>query len=207
MRNAHAIVTMLLSRLAEKLHLPASALTSLHRLDAVSGDQVRWVRSAPQPPDDRKTAMGAHTDFGSITLLFNKLGGLQVRMPGEGEGGEQWRYVRPLPGHCIVNLGDATSKFTNGLLKSSYHRVVNPPGAQSESVRMSLVYFSRPEDSALLKPLSGSDLIDAVQRVGGEGEKAMTAKDWILARALGIRGATKYVEGTQNAVSQPVGVK
>lgn len=86
-------------------------------------------------------ALGAHTDFGSLTLLFGRVGGLQVLVPegmrGEGEGeengrgeGERWVYVRPLEGHAIVNVGDALSFFTGGLLRSCVHRVVAAPGAQ-----------------------------------------------------------------------------
>lgn len=44
------------------------------------------------------------------------------------EGG--WCYVRPLPGHAIVNLGDALVKFSKGGVRSSVHRVVKPPGRQ-----------------------------------------------------------------------------
>ncbi|KAJ9625732.1 hypothetical protein H2203_004494 [Taxawa tesnikishii (nom. ined.)] len=78
MTHSHAIVTLLLRHLNTRLQLPSSTLESLHRLSAVSGDQVRWVHAPPQPMDDRKTALGEHTDFGSVTVLFNRLGGLQV---------------------------------------------------------------------------------------------------------------------------------
>ena len=42
-----------------------------------------------------------------MTILFNRLGGLQVLPPGEGA---EWCYVKPLAGHAIVNLGDAMVK-------------------------------------------------------------------------------------------------
>ena len=60
-------------------------------------------------------------------------------------------------GHCICNLGDAMVKFTAGILRSNMHRVINPPGAQSDCTRMSVVYFSRPEDQVILKILEGAD--------------------------------------------------
>lgn len=71
---------------------------------ADSGDQIRLIKSPPQPETESRIALGKHTDFGSITILFNQLGGLQILPPGEDP---QWTFVRPLPGHCIVNLGDA----------------------------------------------------------------------------------------------------
>ncbi|KAJ9645768.1 hypothetical protein H2199_002808 [Coniosporium tulheliwenetii] len=180
MRRSHAVVSLVLRILNARLGLPPGHLESLHRLDAPSGDQVRFVKAPPQPPKDRRTALGEHTDFGSVTVLFNRLGGLQVRLPShikpitpaspapdantngavngsvEVNGAEEnWAYVRPLPGHAIVNLGDAMVKFTAGVLRSNIHRVVNPPGEQAESTRYSLVYFARPEDEVVLRALRG----------------------------------------------------
>ncbi|OTA33218.1 hypothetical protein BTJ68_07054 [Hortaea werneckii EXF-2000] len=86
MRRSHAVVSLILSLLNDKLGLPTSTLENLHRLDAVSGDQVRWVRSPPQVMDDTQMSLGEHTDFGSITILFNRLGGLQVLPRGQKNG-------------------------------------------------------------------------------------------------------------------------
>ena len=60
-RKSHAIVTLLLGILNTKLGLPEGKLQSLHKLQASSGDQVRWVNSPPQPSDDRKKSLGEHT--------------------------------------------------------------------------------------------------------------------------------------------------
>jgi len=183
MQQSHAIVTLLLRLLNARLDLPPDTLPSKHRLYATSGDQVRFVHSPPQPVDDRKTALGEHTDFGSVTILFNRLGGLQVLPPNSNE----WCYVKPLRHHAVVNLGDAMVKFTRGVLRSNIHRVVNPPGDQGDSTRMSLVYFARPEDDVVLKPLEGSRVVDASKTGMEEDDEEITAKDWILRRALGRR--------------------
>merc|ERR1711977_657861 len=170
----------------DKLGLPAGTLENLHRLDAVSGDQVRWVRSPPQVMDDRQMSLGEHTDFGSITILFNRLGGLQILPPPSLTplGQEpQWTYVKPLPGHCIVNLGDAMVKFTNGLLRSNIHRVVSPPGEQAKETRYSLVYFARPEEDIILRRLEGSDVIPELEKE----EEAMSSKEWIKLQAMTLR--------------------
>lgn len=181
--DAHSIVTVVLSALDQHLQLP-STLTNLHRLRGVSGDQVRFIKAPPQPKDDKRTALGEHTDFGSVTVLFNRIGGLQVLPPGEGA---EWCYVRPLPGHAIINLGDAMVKFTNGLLRSNIHRVVSPPGAQTNSTKYSLVYFARPEDAVKLKRLDGSPCIPPLPE--GVVEEDINSKDWINRRALGSRVA------------------
>ncbi|KAL1863292.1 hypothetical protein Plec18167_008153 [Paecilomyces lecythidis] len=182
MENAHSVVTLVLDLLNEHLGLPPSTLSNLHRLSGVSGDQVRFIKAPPQPMDDRRTALGEHTDFGSVTVLFNRLGGLQILPPGEDA---EWCYVRPLPGHAIINLGDATVKFTNGLLRSNIHRVVSPPGQQADTTRYSLVYFARPEDNVPLKRLNGSDRIPPLP--SDVVEEDINSKDWIIRRALGRR--------------------
>lgn len=202
-QSSHRICMLVASLLSSRLPLTESikdtgGLPSLHKLDAQSGDQIRFVKAPPQEQDLKGVALGEHTDFGSVTVLFNRLGGLQVRLPDyisaipptsqaiqdEASGVEQelrkdgWAYVRPLPGHCIVNLGDALVKFSDGKLRSNIHRVVAPPGKQGDVTRYSLVYFCRPEDNVRLRSL-----------VGGRDdvEEGVTAKEWILRRALGRR--------------------
>ncbi|KAF2264206.1 Clavaminate synthase-like protein [Lojkania enalia] len=198
-RRAHAVCKTVIQVLDQRLALSESArrgggLAGVHRLDAVSGDQIRFVRAPPQERAVRGVALGEHTDFGSVTVLFNRAGGLQVRLPecisaipAKDHGAstveqelckDGWTYVRPLPGHCIVNLGDALVKFSNGELRSNIHRVVAPPGEQAKVTRYSLVYFCRPEDDVRLRSL--------VECGETEGE-CVTAKEWILRRALGRR--------------------
>lgn len=188
-QQSHGIVSLILRLLNSRLKLPPDTLPSLHRQQATSGDQIRWVHAPPQPFDDRKTALGEHTDFGSVTILFNRLGGLQV-LPPQGD----WCYVKPLAGHAVVNIGDALVKLTAGILRSNLHRVVNPPGEQADHTRMSLVYFARPEDDVILKVLEGSETIDEAEKdsVQFKGEEEVTAKEWILRRALGRRAGGNY---------------
>lgn len=182
MTSAHAIVTLVLELLNKHLQLPPNTLQDMHRLSGRGGDQVRFIKAPPQPRDDRRTALGEHTDFGSVTVLFNRLGGLQILPPGKDA---EWCYVKPLPGCAIINLGDAMVKFTNGLLRSNIHRVNAPPGDQADHTRYSLVYFNRPEDHVLLRRLEGSDAIPPL--ADGEEEEQINSKDWILRRALGHR--------------------
>lgn len=137
------ILSILYTSLSTSLRLDPNTLSSLHRPLAPSGCHVRLIRAPP--PTERQpanaAALGEHTDFGSLTILLNRLGGLQVQLPRS----EEWVFVIPVPGCAIVNLGDALVKFTGGILRSNLHRVVCPPGEQAKEVRYSLVYFSRPE--------------------------------------------------------------
>ncbi|TVY47766.1 Oxidoreductase [Lachnellula occidentalis] len=177
--HCHAVVDCMLEHLNTHLELPPGTLANLHRVSERSGDHVRLTQAPPSTFEAAHAQRAEHTDFGSITVLFNWLGGLQVRLPTT----EQWVYVRPVPGSCIINLGDAMVKFTAGLLRSNVHRVVPPPGEQAGLVRNSLVFFSRPEDAVVLKRLQGG-LIDA-QPVAESGDAEMTAHEWIMAKGTG----------------------
>lgn len=73
---------------------------------------------------------GEHTDYGTTTLLFQDLrGGLQVRSP---KG--NWIDATPIEGTIIVNAGDLLSRWSNGLLASTEHRVVQPPNDPLDGV-------------------------------------------------------------------------
>ncbi|PGH19571.1 hypothetical protein AJ80_03907 [Polytolypa hystricis UAMH7299] len=195
MVNAHSVVSLVLDLLNEHLQLAPGALSDLHRFQSRSGDQVRLIKAPPQPANDRRIALGQHTDFGSVTVLFNRVGGLQILPPGKDA---EWCYVRPLPGHAIINLGDAMVKFTNGLLRSNIHRVVSPPGLQAETTRYSLVYFARPQNDVVLKRLEGSTRIPPLPE--GIVEEEVKSQDWIIRRALGNRVALHdHVDFEKNA--------
>ena len=189
MSHANSIVTLVLDLLNESLQLPPATLANLHRQTHQSGDHVRFVKAPPQPVDDRRVALGQHTDFGSVTVLFNRVGDLQSLPPG---ADAEWRYVRPLPGYAIINLGDAMVKFTNGVLRSNVHRVVSPPGDQASITRYSLVYFARPEDDVVLKRLDGSHRIPSL--ADGESEEEVKSKDWIVRRTLGNRANLQNID-------------
>ncbi|KAH8812916.1 oxidoreductase [Xylogone sp. PMI_703] len=204
MQEAHSVLSTILKALANQLNLPEQKLASLHRIAEPSGDQVRITYAPPSPAnseeDEQKRKLGEHTDFGSLSLLFNRLGGLQVLPPNETE----WRYVLPVKGHAIINLGDAMVKFTNGLFRSNIHRVVKPPGAQGSLTRVSLVYFMRPEDNAILGRLEGSSSIPSL--TAGKEEEKILARDWIQRRIkMRMKGYFSpenwhQTEGTENAM-------
>ncbi|KAL1854846.1 hypothetical protein VTK73DRAFT_8683 [Phialemonium thermophilum] len=195
-RHCRAAIDLMLAHLERNLQLAPRTLANLHRMHARSGDHVRFNRKAPDAFSEAKAKQGEHTDFGSLTILFNWLGGLQIRLPDDPTGSSRWVYVRPVPGAAIVNLGDALVKFTAGLLRSNVHRVVPAPPPQDRLERYSLVYFSRPEDAVLLKRLRGG-LIDAQPR-DREEEQEMTSEEWILRRSVGdLKGVFTHDGGLE----------
>lgn len=89
-RKASDIINSILHVFNDRLELPLNFLSQkLHPSTECSSSEVRWTRN-PAGNKAGGLAMGAHTDFGSLNLLFNELGGLQV-LP---VGMEEWQYVK-----------------------------------------------------------------------------------------------------------------
>jgi len=168
----------------DKLGLPDGRLRNLHIQEEFSGDEVRVTRASPSKGP--KPTLTGHTDFGSLSFLHNRLGGLQVMPPGS----ETWYYIKPIPGHAICNIGDAIAFFSGGILHSNNHRVVTPPGEQAAFERWSLVYFTRPADRVVLRALvEDSEMIaEAVARKPVKKfETNSTSKEWIARRVKYMR--------------------
>jgi len=82
----------------------------------------------------------AHEDINLITLLMGaSADGLQIESK---EGG--WVSVTALPDQIVVNVGDMLSRLTNNRLKSTTHRVVNPPEELMHIPRYSMPFFMHP---------------------------------------------------------------
>lgn len=84
-----------------------------------------------------------HGDINLITLLMGaSADGLQVlRRDGE------WIPITALPNQIVVNVGDMLSRLTNNKLKSTIHRVVNPPRELMKTSRFSIPFFMHPRSS------------------------------------------------------------
>lgn len=192
-RNCRTAIDLMFTHLEKNIQLPAGTLNNLHRINERSGDHVRFNSKAPDTFSEAKVKQGEHTDFGSLTILFNWLGGLQIRLPDRND----WIFVKPVPGSAVVNLGDALVKFTAGLLRSNVHRVVPPLPPQDGLPRYSLVYFSRPEDAVVLRRLKGG-LIDAQPETEKRDEVEMTAQEWTQRRSTGdLKGVYTHKTGLE----------
>jgi isopenicillin N synthase-like dioxygenase len=101
-----------------------------------------------QDPGDAVRA-GAHEDINLITLLMGaSADGLQI-LNKQGE----WIGVTALPDHLVVNVGDMLQRLTNNRLRSTTHRVVNPPREQWGSSRYSIPFFLHPRSEMRLNCL------------------------------------------------------
>lgn len=183
MKHGQGIIATVNSAIATQLGLPPDTFTSLQEPTKPSGTVVRFIKSpASTAEEDLRTSMMHHTDFGSITLLANVLGGLQILAPGKSPTDESaWLWVRPRPGCLVVNLGDVMVQWTRGLLRSNVHRVKYAPGAQRFHDRFSLALLVRPEHNASMRRLTGGE---------GEDEGSQyTAWEWEVMKTMSyIRG-------------------
>lgn len=103
-----------------------------------------------------------------------------------------------MPGHAICNVGDALSIFSGGILKSSVHRVVPPPGVQAEHERWSLVFFTRPNNTQLLHALAedSATIAEAVKPHPKEKfNTGSTAGEWFSRRIKYQRLNNRVVSG------------
>jgi isopenicillin N synthase-like dioxygenase len=103
--------------------------------DAVPADAVRAAE---------------HGDINLITLLMGaSADGLQVlRRDGK------WIPITALPEQLVVNVGDMLERLTNKKLKSTIHRVVNPPRSQMNKPRYSIPFFMHPRSEMSLSALT-----------------------------------------------------
>ncbi|PTB93453.1 flavonol synthase [Marivirga lumbricoides] len=142
------------------------------------------LRAIHYPPIENPDALpdGAvraaqHGDINLITLLMGaSADGLQVlRRDGE------WIPITALPNQLVVNVGDMLARLTNDKLKSTIHRVVNPPKEQMKNSRFSIPFF--------MHPISQMDLTCLNSCVDDENPKHykdMTAGEFLQERLAEI---------------------
>lgn len=141
---------------------------------------IRYERRAgetePLPGQQR---MGAHTDYGIVTVLYAEpVAGLQIVAP-DGE----WIDVIPAEGAMVVNLGDLTAQWTNDQWRSTVHRVVPPPaGVGGPAVRRSAAFFLDGNWDAVIECLPTCTSTDDPPRY-----EPVTAGRHLMAKLMGPR--------------------
>ena len=183
-KHMHNIASTILDHLSTHLALPPQTLSSMHALTERSPSNLRFLHMPPQQISTAQTSLMGHTDNGSVTVLFNVLGGLQVLDDTEG-----WCYVRPEPGHAIINLGDSMVQWTGGVLRSIMHRVVPAPGTQSDCPRFSIAYALKPPYACRMERLKS----EGIRRGEVEEENVGTYEEFHAKKSQGIREGKNLV--------------
>lgn len=105
------------------------------------------LRSIYYPPitSEPKSAIRAeqHEDINLITLLVGaSAGGLQLL-----NKEDEWMPITPEEDEIVINVGDMLQRLTNNYLKSTTHRVVNPPKEKWHMPRLSIPFFLHPRSN------------------------------------------------------------
>jgi isopenicillin N synthase-like dioxygenase len=154
----------------DKIHNGNSILRGLHYFPILDPDSL--------PPDAVRA--GAHEDINLITLLIGaSADGLEV-LTRDGS----WFAVKAEGEDIVVNVGDMLQRLTNGQLKSTTHRVVNPPRELMGNSRYSVPFF--------LHPRSEMDLTSLPSTIDAEHPKAysdITAGEYLdeRLREIGLK--------------------
>lgn len=205
-KSCHSMMLRILVLFAIGLNIDPEAggrdwFSSRHIGTEPSGCTLRLLHYPPIPPgSDYQPSVdiraGAHSDYGSITLLFQRHGqpGLEIIPPSTASHANKdysstasWAPVPVFPPGTesdtsppiLVNIGDLLSHWTNNLFKSTVHRVIFPHDGVGED-RYSIAYFGHPIGSTVLEPVPSK----RVEDLKGQGGKvdAMTADEHLMER-------------------------
>jgi isopenicillin N synthase-like dioxygenase len=136
-------------------------------------------RDGGPPIADGQMRMGAHTDYGSITvLLADAVPGLQLR-----DDAGRWHDVLPPEGGFLVNIGDLLGEWSNDRWRSTMHRVVPPPvDVPGPRRRRSIAWFQQPNWDAVIECLP--TCCDATNPAR---YPAVTSGEHLMAKLMGPR--------------------
>ena len=137
-----------LYRFEKVLRLPTGSLVEKH----IDGSATMRIIHYPAWDGEIKEGQvrgGAHTDYGSITLLwrFDDVGGLQI----QDRETNEWIDVPCIENSIVLNVADMFARWTNDVLKSSNHRIINTDLTRS---RYSMPYFVDPGRDVIIKNLT-----------------------------------------------------
>ncbi|KAF8309572.1 P-loop containing nucleoside triphosphate hydrolase protein [Clavulina sp. PMI_390] len=162
-KSCHVLCMTLLEAFSVDMNLPKDYFTSRHNFEEANRSILRLLYYPPVEdlPGDvsQSTApdirAGAHSDYGTLTLLFQahpelmnfyiaqkSVGGLQILMPGASPDEQpRWLDAPVIPESVLVNIGDSFDFWTGGRFPSTQHRVVSPRNADEAVARFSIAFF------------------------------------------------------------------
>ena len=133
-------VTRVFRAFAIALDMPEAFFVSRHVTHSYT---LRLLHYPPvtAPPQPGQIRAGAHSDYGTLTLLFqDQVGGLEV-LNTEGE----WVDALPISDAVLINTGDLMERWSNGVFRSTKHRVRLPGVEEAGSDRYSIAFFCQPD--------------------------------------------------------------
>ncbi|KAJ6584970.1 hypothetical protein B0H19DRAFT_1107527 [Mycena capillaripes] len=169
-------------------------------------DDSFWVMRAigypPLPDDSDGFSCGAHKDYGCLTFLYADPtpSALEVFLRQTGrstvpdttglpreQGTEEgiWINADPIPGCVVCNIGEMWEVWSNGLYKSTLHRVVH----RSSNYRVSVPFFFEPNFNAHVQPLA------AAKRIQLEGDSVPEKRSVVYGEFLMAKVGNNFAGG------------
>ena len=166
------------------LRLPPGAITRQMTKPISQLRLLHYVRDQ-KVSDAKSVNMGAHTDYECLTLLHTRNSGLQVM-----DSNDKWIDVPVNPEAYVVNIGDMLEAWTNGLLQSTPHRVLN-----LSPERFSLPYFVAANYDAVIEPfpqlVAEGDVVKYPPFTAGDHLERMLVRDFPYLRDHGRPGLSE----------------
>ncbi len=138
----HSMGLRVLQAFAIALKLPETYFTDLHSQQN-HHEVLHYYPALVQPPKPEQTRFDDHTDWGSITFLFQNGEGLKV-YTNTGE----WILAPAIPDTVLVMIANLMQRWTNDKLSATKHGVSNPSEFHSANERYSLAYLLAPNYNA-----------------------------------------------------------
>ncbi|CAN5371585.1 2-oxoglutarate and iron-dependent oxygenase domain-containing protein [soil metagenome] len=176
--EAQGLSRTLMTVFTDALALPAGYFDSMvdHSIEVMKMNNYALAEGDAEIADDLQ-GMGAHTDFGILTILWaDQVPGLQVL-----DRHGVWHDVQPADGALLINLGDAMARWTNDRWMSTVHRVDPPVVDGRIQRRRSAAFFFDGNYDAVLEALPGT-LAD-----GDIGYAPITVAENIAMKVAGLR--------------------
>jgi isopenicillin N synthase-like dioxygenase len=178
---AAEVVDLVLRAMAIALDRPEPWFLERTRRAVVTTRFINYERRSTADPEPGQMRLGAHTDYGILTvLLADEVPGLQVWRD------ERWHDVATPRGTLTCNIGDMLALWTNDRWASTLHRVVPPPGDGTGSVRRRSV--------ARFLDCEPDRVIECIPSCCGPGNppryQPVQAGEWLMAKILGGRKRT-----------------
>jgi isopenicillin N synthase-like dioxygenase len=186
------VADTVLAAMALALALPEQWFVERCAHAIVTTRAINYERRVDTPdPVEGQMRMGAHTDYGVLTvLLADDVGGLQVFRDGV------WHEVPTPRGAFVCNLGDMLARWTNDRWISTLHRVVPPPvDSTGTARRRSIARFLDCPPDLLVETISSCIDDEHPPRY-----EPVNAGEWLRAKVLGSR-ALQLPELDDTAVS------
>ena len=147
-RIARMLSYQFLYRFEKVLNVPTGKLVENH-IDGSS--TMRMIHYPPHEGDIKKNQVrgGAHTDYGSITLLwrFDDIPGLQIY----DKENDEWVDAPIIEDSIVLNVADMFARWSNDILKSTPHRIVN---SDLSRPRYSMPYFVDPGRDVMIENIT-----------------------------------------------------